>query len=268
MLLDNPVFVREVRSKLRGRLPMAARILIGSVVGLFVLIMYWWAVDALLSSQGMVGPREAFVTAFTMQAIAVWASCPSAAANAVSQEREQQTWDLLICSRLSPLEILGGKFAARILPAAAIVAVFLPFQLICIAQSAHRAPTALGITPGLVIATYAFLVLSAAFLVTLSLFMSITFRRTPVAIACSMAAVFVLVLGTAMATQALSVGSYDAWETSPLLWGNPVRIAAAICSTNDAYANSVIPMGLGFYAAVTALLGFRMVMQFRVYAVR
>jgi ABC-2 type transport system permease protein len=263
MLWDNPVFVKEIRGKMRMRQSRPVRIAVAVMAVLFVLWLYNEAVRMLLYANYTPDTaRDMFTMVFVLQAVLLWGTCPSAAANAVSQEREQQTWDLLVCTLLRPHEILAGKLVARMLPALAIMVVFVPFEVLCRSIGGTQVPL------GLIVSCGVFLLVSVVFLVTLGLYCSFVFRKTPVAIACAYIVVLILVFGTTMLSVALNGGSGHEWDASPLMWVNPVRVGSAICNTMDQYADYVIPFGLGFYLVVTAFLIWRMVSRFRLFAVQ
>ena len=70
----------------------------------------------------------------SVHAILIWLLCPALASNAITQEKEQQTWEMLLFTLLTPAEILLGKLAARIAPMIAVVLAFWPFMMICYAE--------------------------------------------------------------------------------------------------------------------------------------
>src|ERR1043166_5064031 len=102
---------------------------------------------------------------------------PALTANAISQEKEQQTWEMLLFTLLSGPEILLGKLMARIIPMLALVGAFFPFMLFCFARGT------LG--PGVFLTTYAVLAVWIFFLTVVGLFMSWAFRKTATSIATS-----------------------------------------------------------------------------------
>jgi ABC-type transport system involved in multi-copper enzyme maturation permease subunit len=262
MLWDNPVFVKEIRSRMRLRQARPVRLTVTVLVGLFVIWAYDQAIRALLASYTPSTMRDAFLMAFVLQSVLVWGTCPASAANAISQEREQQTWDLLVCSLLRPYEIIVGKLVARLAPALGVFVLFAPFQILCWGMGAR------DLSIGTMAASYAFLGISAIFLVTVGLFASFTLRRTPVAIACAYVVVAVLVIGTPLITQAVAGAMPNAMSEFALMWINPARIASAVCDPQDAYASSVLLVGGLFYVLVTIFLFWRMLSRFRTFAVQ
>ena len=62
---------------------------------------------------------------------------------AITQEREQQTWEALATTRLTAAEVLLGKWLARLSLTALPVLVLLPFLIGCTVKGGLRGRTTL-----------------------------------------------------------------------------------------------------------------------------
>jgi hypothetical protein len=125
MHIENPILLRELVPRFWRRHAGIARVLTASLCGAlgvipFLLVLLFW--NDLHSD-----------TAFGMlMLLSYWPSflCPALApalvAGAIAGEREQQTWDGLVLSCLSPGEIIWGKLLARLVPLAVITLALLP----------------------------------------------------------------------------------------------------------------------------------------------
>ena len=193
----------------------------------------------------------------SVHALLIWLLCPALASNAITQEKEQQTWEMLIFTQLRPAEILSGKLLSRLLPILGVLVAFFPYMLFCVARG--------GAQFGEFVLVYGIFAVWVTFLTTCSLFMSWAFRKTATSIAMAYMVVFVLVIGTALidSTIASSASSFD----SPILWVNPVRIISAVFDRNDHNAFGVLLLSNIVFVAVTALLAWRMHARFRDFSI-
>lgn len=258
-MIENPVFLKEIKTKMRSRQTPAVQMAIAAIILLGLLWGYYNAIVYLVRSGGTPAARDLWNVGVVVQALLIWLLAPSLAANAITQEKEQQTWDMMIFTRLTPGEIVFGKLAARLLPAAGLLAAFFPFMLLCYARS--------NLTPLDFVATYVNLGVWIVFLVTVSLFMSWAFRRTSAAIAMSYIVLFVLAIGTWLIEATIRGGAMNGQDT-PVLWLNPVRITAALIEPReDAQAGSVLAFSLLTFTGITVFLLWRMLSRFRAFSV-
>ena len=114
MELYNPILIKEMRTRMRGK--RAFLVLTGYVVtlslilGLIFLVLSKNAPTALLNQAGSVlTPVLIYVQMGLICLIA-----PTFSASAISSEREQQTFDLLIASLARPSTIVFGKVGAAL----------------------------------------------------------------------------------------------------------------------------------------------------------
>ena len=124
--LWNPILVKEVRQALRGRYFRVCFVL--------TLVAVTIVACAFIVAMGShsVSEREAndfFMAIFTCLCIAVLGLVPFWAFNAMGGEWEENTFDLLIISNLSPRQIVGGKMLAAGVQALLYFSAFAPFLI-------------------------------------------------------------------------------------------------------------------------------------------
>ncbi|MFQ6131742.1 MAG: ABC transporter permease [Armatimonadota bacterium] len=117
VLAENPVLTKDLRTRMRGlRAPallfgylavLSAVMFIGYVV--WSESMFGGGGSAALSSR--VG-RNFYWALFIAQAVIVLLFAPAFTAGAITLEREQQTFDLLVITRLSPFSIVTGRLCS------------------------------------------------------------------------------------------------------------------------------------------------------------
>jgi ABC-2 type transport system permease protein len=114
-LAVNPVMARESRVRMRGwRAPALISLYVGLLGSIVLLVLY-----VIKNSGGnggfapeLGGYMYAFLTA--AQFALLLFSVPGLTAGAISGERERQTLDLLLITRMSPLQVVVGKLGAAL----------------------------------------------------------------------------------------------------------------------------------------------------------
>jgi ABC-type transport system involved in multi-copper enzyme maturation permease subunit len=107
---------------------------------------------------------------------------PAFTATTINGEKERQTFDLLLCSRLSPFSLIGGKLLAGVMNALLLIAASLPvFSLVFFFG---------GVTPLQAMQALAVSIMTALVAATLGIFCSALFQRP----AASTAVSYMLVL--------------------------------------------------------------------------
>ena len=215
ILVDNPVLNREFRGRLRMRkLSGKAWRVVGVIVVLTVLRYYYVLLASVVNGR----PDDAVelwrdVSFLALTLIALLA--PALAATAISQEQEQQTWDLLKVTRLTAWQVILGKWLARqTIPAMALL-IGLPLVLVC---SFHGG---LGFTGFAV--NYGYLILTSAFFSAMGLWCSAVARKTAAATAASLMAMAALCLGTCVVDAIIDMlMTYHRWGLGTYtVWINP-----------------------------------------------
>ena len=274
-MLSNPVLHKEMmRMRMRQGKPVRIAILTAAALG--IAYFYWVSASYLLTKENYRSSHDVWTLTVIAQFLLIGLLTPSATANAISQEREQQTWEMLLQTRLTGKQIIFGKLLARLAPSLAIILLGLPVTTFCVligpqhlrySNYSYDRPITAGT---FLLANLAMLVIGA-FFATFGLYMSMKFKRTLYALLATYGFIFgVLGICTVMLTGMLQMfNPADSlfMERFPLMWLNPVYIACEIC--NDAQPNYVTYAAIGLlcYAALTALLLNRLVVRFRSMAV-
>jgi ABC-type transport system involved in multi-copper enzyme maturation permease subunit len=218
VLFENPVLSKEIRSRLRARRQSkASRVAAYVVVAFVVGILYYYGLAALFSSNSQSNGEGLYIFyTLGIELTIILFLIPSLAAASITQEREQQTWNALLLSRLTAGEIVFGKFFAALLPALIILGLFFPLKLLA------------AVAAGMPLYRYFFsnflLLATVAFFSALSLFWSWRCRRTFVATSSSFGTVLFFVIGTFILYGLFSVAvprnGVSPEEFAPL-WVNP-----------------------------------------------
>ncbi len=130
-LLSNPVLARELRGRIRGNRALIILVTYLSIIAAVTLLVY--AAAATSFNDGINDPnagrgigKAIFITVMTVSLIQVCVITPSLTAGAISGEKERQSYDLLITTLLSPLQIVLGKLAAALAFAMLLILAALP----------------------------------------------------------------------------------------------------------------------------------------------
>jgi ABC-2 type transport system permease protein len=130
-LLANPVLSRELRGRIRGNRALIILVIYLTITAAVTLLVY--AAAASSFSGGISDPeagrgigKAIFLTVMTASLIQVCVITPSLTAGTISGEKERQTYDLLITTLLSPLQIAFGKLASALAFALLLILAALP----------------------------------------------------------------------------------------------------------------------------------------------
>ena len=130
-MFGNPVLRKELLLRMRFRQGKAAQIaaLLGIVflVGIFHYYVLAWMLN---DRNGFTG-RGVWYIVIGLQYILICMIAPVVTANAITQEKEQQTWEMLVFTRLLPKQLIVGKLIARLMPIALIILLGMPLAVIC-----------------------------------------------------------------------------------------------------------------------------------------
>lgn len=129
--LANPVLSRELRGRIRGLRALIILVVYLMITGAVTLLVY--AAAASSFSGGISDPeagrgigKAIFLTVMTATLIQVCVITPSLTAGAISGEKERQTYDLLITTLLSPMQIALGKLTSALAFALLLIVAALP----------------------------------------------------------------------------------------------------------------------------------------------
>jgi len=127
-LKDNPIFLKEIRPEFWQKSSRLSRYTLLALLALVLLaptalvVRYWRDIDA--STAGMLLVFFGYWPTFLCPAL-----MPALIAGAIAGERERQTWDALVLTRLRPAEIIWGKLLARLFPVALLTLVLAPMAI-------------------------------------------------------------------------------------------------------------------------------------------
>ena len=216
---DNPVLQREMRSRLRLRRVLASKPM-AWVAGMTTVVIVYFYIKGLIA----IGRGEAndardlwsYLVLFLLLLIVVIA--PALLSTAITQEREQQTWDSLTSTNLTAGEVLLGKWLARLSLTALPVVVLLPFLIGCSVKGDIGALTDMAVL--------LFLALTAGTYGVLGLLCSFFARKTVTATVVALTVTIFLCVGTfivdALLSSFLRAASTDySYQDSVVLWLSP-----------------------------------------------
>lgn len=206
----NPVLIKEIRTRLRSKKARTIQLAIGIPAVLVILACYVRLIMGLSALKDDVG--EVWLMAAMLQLALISLLAPGLLANAISQEKEQRTWGLLLITRLSSWQIISGKLLARLVPIPIIMVLFVPFM----AYSAFAS----GIKWQIMMGTYAILLSTVLLFAVQALFWSWVMKRTSTAVAASYGFVFLVTAGTGIVEGLANVATSRNSPTM-LSWFNP-----------------------------------------------
>jgi len=267
-LIGNPVLHKELFMRLRlRRFPLPAKIGLGLLILGSLTLFYGIIAKLLLDNPSEWVGRAAWGWCIGIQYTLVCLIAPVVTANCITQEKEQQTWEMLIFTRLKPSEIILGKLFSRLAIVAIILALFLPITAFCWIHSAIMDTSTAGSAKlAEFVMSYCVIVISAIFFSTFGLFMSWQLKKTIFAIMLSYTFVVgFLTIGTTLIYLALQSRFSDStfMIKCPLMWVNPVYLLFyAAAPDNSANSSLFVVYGLLCYAVGTLVLLWRMILGF------
>ena len=228
-MIANPVLRKELLMRMRfGRQPTAQRI--GVCLAIFLLLgfIYFKAYEQLSRFPSASDGHSLWATVMWLQFIFICMIAPIVAANAITQEREQMTWEMLIFTRLTAGEIIFGKLAARFITVLLILLLGLPMALVA-AHYANKGGVGSSdyISPFQFCGVYLMMLIVGLFFATFGLFMSWLVKRTLYAVMAAYTFVVAgLLIGTTFVAFLLSalIGDSNFLTKCPLMWFNPAMI--------------------------------------------
>lgn len=132
-IANNPITVKELRSRMRGRRAFVVLTLYLLGMGTIIAIVYAAYAAAATTRYGP-DVREAgksvFAVVIGVEAILVMFIGPSFTAGAISGERERQTFDLLRTTLLTPGELVAGKLWSALSYVLLLIVASIPLQSI------------------------------------------------------------------------------------------------------------------------------------------
>jgi len=226
----NPLVLKDGLSRMRSwRAPAVIALYLG-LLGLFACLVFALQVGGVRRAWGFAQVGSTVFTALAVVQLAlVCLFAPAVAAGAISGERERQTLDVLLVSRVSPLSLVWGKLVASIAFILLLVAAALPLFATVFLFG--------GIDLGQFLVAQLLTATTALAIGATSLFLSALFRRTLLSTVMAYGLAFAGMVGTwvvgAILTQIASVraqalGTAGPPDPHPLLLVNPVQAMVTV----------------------------------------
>ena len=192
-LVLNPVLDKEFRSRMRT---WKSPLLISLYLGILALITlgYYWTQQQRIYYSGFgpdIGP-QIYVTLTIFQLMLVSFVTPAFTAGVISGEREKQTLDLLVCTRLSATSIILNKLLASIAYILLLIISSLPFFAVVYFFG--------GVLLGEIAQVFLVYLVTALTFGAVGVFCSTIFRKTQVSVVVTYVIVFFFLAGTAAIT--------------------------------------------------------------------
>lgn len=270
-MIDNPVLRKELFMRLRLRQTTQVR------AGIFLALLfslgtfYYFVIRFLMGDTNAASGTTTWRWLIALQYMLIILITPAVTANAITLEKEQQTWDMLLYTNLTPGEIIFGKLIARLALLCLLLVLFLPLSLFSWMHSVVLGASGSDVVSvGQFALTYLVLFLSMLFFSTAGMFLSFYLKRTLYSI--MGAYTFVvggLIIGTTLVTFVLVAlfGDGRMLEYCPLMWVNPVMLMAQALNPNSFPNGSLyLTFGLLSYVVLSLLMLWRMIYGFRRFA--
>ena len=224
----NPIIVRELRTRMRGARPyivlsLFLMILVAVGYGFFSLIMQQQRFGGTILSP-QIGQALFSGLAFTQLILVVFLA-PAMTSAAISGEREQLTYELLVATPLPPIRILWGKL---------IGALSYLFLLIFASVPIYSVVLMFGGVDLLMLAkTIVLLIITTITCGTIGIFCSSIYRRTSLATLVSYGVIVFSLLATAILSAVWGSFSNPVSRQAPppVLYANPFSALFSIVTT-------------------------------------
>jgi ABC-2 type transport system permease protein len=189
--LHNSVVGKEFRLRMRGWRSIAVLTAYMAILGIIAIAFLMQQAGPTSSQSSQVGLRL-FQTMAIFQLFLILFVTPVSTAGAISGERQRQTWDLLLVTRLSSFGIVWGKLAAGLAFDLLLIVASLPlFSLVFLFG---------GVAPDDIVHTYIVFLATVVLLGVLSLCISALTRRLALAMVASNLIALLLGVGLTLLT--------------------------------------------------------------------
>jgi ABC-2 type transport system permease protein len=128
----NPIIIKELRGRMRGWRATIVVTVYLLVISAVMLLFYGGLYNnTLFGSNTQVG-KSLFLPIIIVQVLLLSIITPISTAAAISNERERQTYDVLLTTLLPPRTIILGKLLAAIAYSLLLMVVTLPLAVLCL----------------------------------------------------------------------------------------------------------------------------------------
>lgn len=267
-MIDNPVLRKELFMRLRLR--QSAQVRIGILLAIIAAMgtFYYFVIRFLMGDTNADSGAMTWRVIIVLQYALLILITPAVTANAITLEKEQQTWDMLLYTNLTPGEIIFGKLIARVALLCLLLVLFLPISLFAWTHSVVLGASGSdAVSFGQFALTYLVMLISTLFFATAGMFLSFFLKRTLYSI--MGAYTFVvggLIIGTFLITVILAglFTNERVFEYCPLMWVNPiVLIGQALMPGSFQNGKLYLAFGLLSYVVLALLMLWRMIYGFR-----
>ena len=241
MLSVNPIIVKELRSRMRGGRTYAIL-----SVFLFGLAAVCYAIIQVFEEQARAGNmvisahvgKGLFAALALAETLLVTFLTPAVTAGAISSEREQLTYDLLVATPLRPGRILSGKLIATLSYVLLLIFTAVPLGSLVLIFG--------GVAPLDLLQALTLLVVTALAFGMIGLLCSSIVRRTITATILAYAIVLLMVVGSYFAVS-LRIAARPNQPPAPsrLVAASPFSAMASIIARGTQPAGAAVPMPAG-----------------------
>ncbi|MCX7011795.1 MAG: ABC transporter permease [Candidatus Sumerlaeota bacterium] len=129
IVFDNPLFVRELRRRMRGRgviFTLIAYVLLMGAISFGVILVLGLRPDQAPQDIGQDIGRAIFASIAVIQAFLVWLAAPSITAGVTNAERERQTFEFLQVTTLTARSYIVGNLLSSVMYALIVLVCALP----------------------------------------------------------------------------------------------------------------------------------------------
>jgi hypothetical protein len=174
-ILDNPVILKELRGRMRGRQAFILLTLYLGLIAFFIVVVYntifgITGVAAWDPSARQTAGKVIFGTVVLLELLLLSFIAPGLTAGAITSERERQTFDLLRTTLLSARSLVLGKLGSAFGFLFLLILTALPIQSLAFLLG--------GVGMGEMVVSSLMLVVTALFFCTLGIFFSSFMKRT------------------------------------------------------------------------------------------
>lgn len=247
MFLINPVFQKELKQNARTKKTIVMIVLYNLLLALFGLFAFYLTFEGANKS----GTSVKYTDILTIYAIVtgiefllVLFITPSITAGSISGEREKQTFDMLIASKLSSWQIVKGKLLASIALLMMLAISSLPILALVFSIG--------GITIINLMQFMLMIIVTALFIGSIGILFSSICKRTTVATVCTYIVLLVIFLGMTM----ILMGQRAVGVISGIRDGMRVANMSVLGNDNDLFAILIINPLFSFGSMLHDQTGF------------
>ncbi|MEA4849522.1 MAG: hypothetical protein VB106_20015 [Clostridiaceae bacterium] len=238
----NPVLLKELKVRMRGWKAagiIALYLLVLTLVAVF--IIYTVFTDPYSSSIDPQVSIGAYTGLAVIQFALIMFIVPALTAGAISGEREKQTLDLVLCTRLRPISIIAGKLFASTSQTLLLIIASLPiFSMVFLFG---------GISAKEILQLFGFYIVTAVTIGCIGIFFSTHFKRTTASTVFTYGTLAFLAFGTILIGifYIRIVYQWDYQKFLPILYSNPLAGFASLLAGQFGYSSGGMNFFPGFY---------------------